>query len=99
MVVVLFPVAEAEPRLEPSGLEDLAKLGITSLALLRDSAVAGLVLEGWAFDARDAHRAVQAVAGGREGVRMLRPLMQMAVSSGPLDRAATRSTCEQKEMR
>jgi hypothetical protein len=39
------------------------------------------VLEGWAFDARDALRAVRAVAGTREGVRTLQPLVQMAVSS------------------
>jgi len=39
------------------------------------------VLEGWAFDARDAQRAVRAVAGTREGVRTLQPLVQMTVSS------------------
>lgn len=79
MVVVLFPVADAQPTLEASGLEDLAKLGVTSVALLRDSSVAGVVLEGWAFNSRDSHRAVHAVAGGREGVRTLQPLVQMSV--------------------
>lgn len=81
MVVVLFPVADAEPALEPAGLEELAKLGITSVALLRDSSLAGVVLEGWAFDPRDAHRAVRAVARASEGVRTLQPLVQMGVSS------------------
>lgn len=92
MVVVLFPAADAQPTLVPSGLEDLAKLGITSVALLRDSSVAGLVLEGWAFDSSDAQRAVRAVAGAREGVRTLQPLVQMGIS-------ATRTNDEQKEMR
>ena len=82
MVVVLFPVAEAQPRLEPSGLEDLARLGVTSVALLRDSSVAGLVLEGWAFNSSDAHRAVRAVAPGGEPVRTLQPLVQMGISFG-----------------
>jgi hypothetical protein len=81
MVVVLLPVSDAEPTLEPAGLEELAKLGVTNVALVRDSSVAGFVLEGWAFDSKEAHRAVRAVASGSEGVRTLRPIVQMAVSS------------------
>jgi hypothetical protein len=80
MVVVLFP-ADAEPRLEPAALEELAKLGITNIALVRDSSLAGLVLEGWAFDPDDAQRAVRAVGGTFEGIRTLQPLVQMGVSS------------------
>ena len=80
MVVALFPVEDAEPRLEPAALEELANLGVTSLALLRDSCVAGVVLEGWAFDLCDAQRAVRAVAGPAVGVRTLQPLVQMGVS-------------------
>lgn len=81
MVVVLFPVSEEEPRIEPAALEKLAGLGVTSIALLRDPSLAGLVLEGWAFDPRDAPKAASAVAGVREGVRLLQPLAHMAVSS------------------
>jgi hypothetical protein len=81
MVVVLFPAADAEPRLEPAALEELAKLGVTNIALVRDSSLAGLVLEGWAFDPDDAQRAVRAVGGAFEGVRTLQPLVQMGVSS------------------
>jgi len=92
MVVVLFPVEEAEPRLEPAGFQELAKLGVTSVALVRDSSVAGVVLEGWAFNPRDAQRAVRAVAGASEGVRTLQPLVQMGVSAAPFDRDAGRPT-------
>ena len=81
MVVALFTVPDDDPVLEAAGLEELAKLGVTHAAFFRDASVAGLVLEGWAFDARDAQRAVRAVAGTREGVRTLQPLVQMAVSS------------------
>jgi hypothetical protein len=81
MVVAPFSVPDDHPVLEPAGLEELAKLGVTHAALFRDASIAGLVLEGWAFDARDAQRAVRAVAGTREGVRTLQPLVQMAVSS------------------
>ena len=81
MVVALFPVQDDDPVLESAGLKELAELGVTHAALFRDASVAGLVLEGWVFDARDAQRAVRAVAGTRAGVRTLQPLVQMAVSS------------------
>ena len=81
MVVILFPVSDEEPRLRPAALEKLARLGITSVAVLRDTSGAGLVLEGWAFDPRDAPQAASAVAGAREDLRTLEPLAQMAVSA------------------
>jgi hypothetical protein len=81
MVVVLFPVSDEEPRLQPGALEQLARLGVTSVALLRDTSIAGLVLEGWAFDPSDAPRAASAVGGVREDLRLLQPLVQMAVSA------------------
>ncbi|HVN61731.1 MAG TPA: hypothetical protein VMT59_10725 [Gaiellaceae bacterium] len=83
MVVILYPVSDEEPRLQRAALEKLARLGITSVALLRDTSLAGLVLEGWAFDPRDAPQAVSAVAGPREDVQTLVPLAQMAVSAAP----------------
>jgi hypothetical protein len=81
MVVVLFPLSDEEPGLRPAALEQLARLGVTNVALLRDTTVAGLVLEGWAFDPRDASRAACAVAGACEELRMLEPLAHMAVSA------------------
>jgi hypothetical protein len=81
MVVVLFPVSDEEPRLRPAALEQLAALGVTNIALFRDTEVAGLVLEGWAFDLRDAPRAACVVAGADTELQMLEPLVQMAVSS------------------
>jgi hypothetical protein len=80
MVVVLFPVSDDEPRLGPSAVEELGRLGVTNIAVLRDTSLAGLVLEGWAFDPRDADRAAAAVAGTAAGLRFLQPLVQMAVS-------------------
>jgi hypothetical protein len=90
MVVILFPVSDEEPRLQPAALEKLARLGITSVALLRDTAVAGLVLEGWAFDPRDAPQAACAVGGAREDLRTLEPLAQMAVSA-----ASSKEVCNE----
>jgi hypothetical protein len=81
MTVVLFPVSQGEPRLKPATLEELARLGVTDVALLRDTTEAGLVLEGWAFDLRDATRAASAVVGACSELRVLQPLVHMAVST------------------
>jgi hypothetical protein len=81
MVVVLFPISNEEPALQPGALAALARLGITSVSLLRDEQTAGLVLEGWAFDPVRAEEAVRAAAGAREGIRTLEPLAHMAVSA------------------
>src|SRR5262249_17227141 len=79
MVMMLFPASDDAPRLEPAALETLARIGVTSVALLRDSSVTGLVLEGWTFDPLDAPRAAQAVHGTREPIRTLQPLVHMAI--------------------
>ena len=81
MVLVLFPVSDEEPTLQPAALAVLARLGVTSVSLLRDEETAGLVLEGWALDPARADEAARAAAGARDGVRILQPLMQMAISA------------------
>jgi hypothetical protein len=81
MVLVLFPVSDEEPALQPAALALLARLGVTSVSLLRDEQTAGLVLEGWALDPARAGEAARTAAGAREGIRTLRPLMQMAISA------------------
>jgi hypothetical protein len=85
MVLVLFPVSDEEPALQPAGLAALARLGVTSVSLLRDEQTAGLVLEGWALDPARAAEAARAVAGPREGIRTLQPLGQMAISANPTE--------------
>jgi hypothetical protein len=81
MVVVLFPASDEEPTFRPGALEELARLGVTNVALLRDGSTAGLVLEGWAFAVEAAPQAACAVAGACDDVRTLHPLAQMAVSA------------------
>jgi hypothetical protein len=86
MVLVLFPVSDEEPALQGAALAALARLGVTSVSLLRDQQTAGLVLEGWALDPARGGEAARAVVGAREGIRTLQLLMQLAVSSTPADR-------------
>jgi hypothetical protein len=85
MAVVLFPVWNEVPALQPAALRALARLGVTSVSLVGDDETAGLVLEGWAFDPARAHEAASAVTGTPDGARTLRPLAHMAVSSGAGD--------------
>jgi hypothetical protein len=84
MVLVLFPVSDEEPALRPAALALLARLGVTSVSLLRDEETAGLVLEGWALDPARADEVARA-AGARDEVRILQPLMQMAISAHPTE--------------
>jgi hypothetical protein len=81
MVVVIFETSGKEPALPPESLERLADLGVSNVALVRDEATAGLVLEGWAFDPVRARDAVLDTVGVGTGARTLLPLAQVAVSA------------------
>ncbi len=78
MVILLDPSSGFSVRQELA--EELARLGVTSVAVVRDSEAVGVVLEGWLLDpARSAGAAARAV-GGTAGARVLHPVLQMAVS-------------------
>jgi len=83
MVVVLFRSREDKAELGTAALERLADLGVTSVTLLRDGAIAGLVLEGWAFDPARANEATCAVAGACDPMWTLHQLAQTVVTSRP----------------
>jgi hypothetical protein len=84
MLVVLLEEKGREPALGQRVLGELARLGVTSVSLLGDEGMVGLVLEGWAFDpARSAEAALAALDGAETGARTLHPLVQMAVSTAP----------------
>ena len=79
MMVVLLEEREGEFCLRPQLISELARLGITNLALVRDQQTVGIVLEGWSFDpANSAETATAVVAAGG---RMLHPVMHMAVTT------------------
>jgi hypothetical protein len=84
MVVVVLQASDGQPALQPAAVSELAELGITNLAVVRDESLVGLVLEGWAFDPGRAAEAVGAVvADPGTSVRTLQPLLQMGVSTAP----------------
>ncbi len=80
MMVVLLGPTDGEVCLRPNHIYDLARLGVTNVALLRDGQAVGIVLEGWSFDpAHSSDAAAEAV--GVKGARTLHPVLQVAVSA------------------
>jgi hypothetical protein len=80
MVVLLVPGGDDALSLGPKALEQLAGLGVTDLAVLRDQQVVGLVLQGWAFDPEQSAEALQTLVTTPENTRTLLPLSQASVS-------------------
>ena len=82
LLVVMLP-AGANARLDPDAVMDLAGLGITSLALVRDDRSVGVVVEGWGFDPiGSAEGVLSAICGSRNRTRTLRSVMEMTLTQG-----------------
>lgn len=82
LLVVMLP-AGANARLQPDVVTDLARLGVTSLAVVRDDRSVGVVVEGWGFDpAGSAERVLYAICGSRHRARTLRPVMEITLTQG-----------------
>jgi hypothetical protein len=81
MMVLLLEDAVGAFAIREDQLAQLTRLGVTSVDVLRDRQVVGVVLEGWLFDpARSAEPAVEAV-DVTGAVQTLHPLVHMAVSA------------------
>ena len=82
LLVVMLP-AGANARLHPDAVTDLARLGVTSLAVVRDDRSVGVVVEGWGFDPiGSADGVLSAICGPRRRGRTLRPVMEMTLTQG-----------------
>ena len=86
MVVLLVPSPAQELSLGPETLRQLAALGVTDLAFLRDEQTVGLVLQRWAFDPRQSAAALDTLITATEDTRTLLPLSQSSVSPAADDR-------------
>ncbi|TMK25699.1 MAG: hypothetical protein E6G64_15740 [Actinobacteria bacterium] len=79
MMVVLLEATDGEFSVRPDQISQLARLGVSNLALVRDPHTVGIVLEGWLFDpARSGAEAVRSIANGG---RALHPVLHMAVTT------------------
>lgn len=82
MLLVLLP-AGTNTCLRSDAVSALARIGVTSLALVRDERSIGVVVEGWAFDpAGSAAAVIAALSGPAPGVRAFQPVMEMALTKG-----------------
>lgn len=82
LLVLMLP-AGADARLHPDAMADLARLGVTSLAVVRDDRSIGVVVEGWGFDAiGSAEGVLSAICGRSRRARTLRPVMEMTLTQG-----------------
>jgi hypothetical protein len=79
MMVVLLEGADGDFSVRPDQVAQLARLGVSNLALLRDGQTVGIVLEGWLFDPTRSGAA--ALRGIADRGRALHPVLQMAVSA------------------
>jgi hypothetical protein len=78
MMVVLLEASDGEFCVRPEQVSQLARLGVSNLAVVRDRETVGIVLEGWLFD--PARSGAAAVSGLANGGRALHPVLHMAVS-------------------
>jgi hypothetical protein len=79
MVVLLVPSGDDGLSLGPDTLRELATLGVTDLAVLRDEQFVGLVLQGWAFDPERSAAVLQTLVNTAD-TKTLLPLSQASVS-------------------
>ncbi|HYZ19070.1 MAG TPA: hypothetical protein VE615_05965 [Gaiellaceae bacterium] len=81
MMVLLVGDADGEFCLREKLVSELARLGVTNIALVRDDETLGVVLEGWSFDPARSARDVTRMVAAPAGARTLHPVMHLAVSN------------------
>jgi hypothetical protein len=82
MVMLLVDGAGDEVAISAAMADDLARLGITNVAICRDRETVGIVLEGWAFDATTVDAAARSLIQAPHVGRVLLPVIRIAVSDG-----------------
>jgi hypothetical protein len=82
-VLILWP-ANAAVRIGSAEASQLASLGVSTIALLRDTESVGIVLDGWAFDPVRSARAAAAALGSESECRVLLPALEVDVANTTL---------------
>lgn len=81
MMVVLLDEANGDSCLRQDLVDKLARLGVTSVALVRDERTVGIVLEGWLFDPARSTGEIAAAFDAVPEARTLQPILHLAVST------------------
>jgi hypothetical protein len=80
-MVVLLDHNNGEFCLRQQVVEKLARLGVTSVAVVASQQTVGIILEGWLFDPARSAGAAAAAVGAPSGAAVLHPILQAAVSA------------------
>lgn len=85
IVLLVLDVADGSFVLGHQAGRELARLGVTRVAVMQDGATVGVLVEGWAFDPTSTTRAIDALdaLGGRP--RVLLPVLDVSVSGTAAD--------------
>ncbi len=83
MILILTDQLDA---LESETMIRLGGLGVTNVTLLEEPSVAGILIQGWAFERRSAREVVELLTAERSGVRVPQPVMQVSVSERALSK-------------
>jgi hypothetical protein len=78
---VLLDEANGEFCLRQDLVGKLARLGVTSVAVVRDERSVGIVLEGWLLDPARSAGEIGGAFGSASGARTLHPVLDLAVST------------------
>lgn len=78
-MVALLVEHDPEVMLRPAVADELARLGVTGVSLLRDRDVICVVLEGWAFDPVNSTEAAAEAIGADASSRIFRPVIHSAL--------------------
>jgi hypothetical protein len=81
MTVLLLDSVDGEFCLRQELVSELARLGVTNVALVRDESTVGIVLEGWMFDPERSAEAAAEAVNATPAARTLRPVMHVAVAT------------------
>jgi len=89
-VMLIADNHDEEPVMGPDAAQRLGSLGITRIALLRDTSSTAIVLEGWAFDPARIDEVTRALfpAGGAS-LRTFHELQHVGVTSRRNERNTT----------
>jgi hypothetical protein len=77
--LMLWPAGSAV-RIGPTEAASLARLGVTTVTLLRDAETVAIVLDGWAFSPKRSARAAASALGDSTGCRVLETALDVAVA-------------------
>lgn len=85
IVLLVLDVAGGSFALGPQAGRELARLGVTRVAVMQDGATVGVLLEGWAFDSTSTPRAIDALDGLGGKPKVLLPVLDVSVSRAEAD--------------